>query len=191
MNEDKIKVFCPQCGKSTLVKKEGKPNRIIKCSNQECGFTGSMMLYTQKRTKEEASTSSPSETKLMINPQDPAMSGFGTLKVLSTGMLFPLKTGSNIIGRQHPTGHADIAIPCDDYYMSRHHIKIEGVPINNGIEYRLSDNNSTNKVKLNGSLLPQGDIVVLKPNDRIVIGHTEIEFILQTNTSANGQTLIY
>lgn len=127
----------------------------------------------------------------MTAPQAPVITGAGALKVLSTGTLFTLKAGANIVGRQHPTGHADIAIPCDDNYMSRHHIKIEGFTTGNGTEYRLSDNNSTNKVKLNGNLLPEGDIVVLKSGDRIIIGHTEIEFILQPNIPAEGQTSIY
>lgn len=194
MNEDKIIITCPQCGKSARVPK-GNPNKTIRCSNPECGFIGSMMLYTQKKIKAQMTTgrttSTSSETVLMTAPQTPATAGTGWLKVVSTGNRFPLKTGSNIVGREHPTGHADIAIPCNDNYMSRHHIKIEGVITSKGTEYRLSDNNSTNKVKLNGSTLPPGDIVILKSGDRIIIGHTQIEFILQSQSADAGQTLLF
>lgn len=202
MNEDKITLVCPHCGKSTRVKKEGKPNRNIKCSNSECSFIGSMMMYTQKKTSKVNPSSNQQQTVVMDSPQimgtmimnhpnTPIMTGVGVLRVLQTGETFTLKTGINIVGRKHPTGHADIAIPCDDGYMSRHHIKIEGCVTSKGIEYRLSDNNSTNKVKLNGYILPPGDIVILKSSDRIIIGRTELEFILQAENSTAGQTLIF
>lgn len=194
MDDDKQVVKCPQCGKRMAAKKEGNPNRMFTCSG--CGFRASLMAFAKERKPEDQSQSSlqssfqPSaseggtrveqpHTLVMNNPQTPAFAGNGSLRVIASGVTYSIGLGSHIVGRAHPTGHADIAIVCEDTYMSRHHLKIDAVQIAQGFEYRMSDNGSTNKVYLNGQVLPLGDIVILKQGDRIRIGHTELEFILK------------
>ena len=102
----------------------------------------------------------------------------GCLQVISTGQKYTLKQGTNIIGRQHPTSQATIQIATNDGYMSRQHMRIDVLPAGNHLEYRISDNNSTNKVTLNGKLLNPGDIVMLRSEDRITIGHTDFLFTI-------------
>lgn len=196
MDDDKQVVRCPQCGKRMTAKKEGNPNRMFTCKNPKCGFQASLMAFAKERTPGDQSPSSlqPSSrsaasegamqveqphTMVMSNPQTPAFAGNGSLRVIASGVTYSISLGSHIVGRAHPTGHADIAIVCEDTYMSRHHLKIDAVQTAQGIEYRMSDNRSTNGVYLNGQKLPLGDIVILKQGDRIRIGHTELEFILK------------
>lgn len=102
----------------------------------------------------------------------------GVLQVVSNGQKYRLSVGANIIGRQHSTSQATVQIATDDGYMSRQHMRIDVLPAGYGYEYRISDNNSTNKLTLNGSILAPGDIVILKPSDKITIGRTNLVFII-------------
>ncbi len=100
----------------------------------------------------------------------------GYLQV-AIGEKYPLKIGANIVGRQHPTSQATIQIATNDGYMSRQHMRVDVIPASgNRMEYRISDNNSTNQLSINGQVLAQGDIVILRSGDRITIGHTDLIF---------------
>lgn len=197
MENETIVLYCPQCDKGQRVYTSAAR---VKCP--KCGFIGSILTFRREKKAAAATPASTSgatqvsnpvdtPTVLMSNPATPSGKEEGVLRVVSTGERFVLRSGTQIVGRKHETGHADIAIPCDDMYMSRHHLKIEGVSTAYGMEYRLSDYNSTNKSRLNGVALPTGDIVVLKPGDRIILGRTEVEFLLQPIQGDTGGTLIF
>lgn len=128
---------------------------------------------------EASYSSSPADGGTMIENrpvQRAAPPAIGYLQTV-TGEKYSLAVGANIVGRQHPTSQATLQIVTNDGYMSRQHMKIEVIPTSNGrMEYRASDNNSTNRLTTNGQLMAPGDIVILKSGDRITIGHTDLVF---------------
>ncbi|MDR1879972.1 MAG: FHA domain-containing protein, partial [Tannerellaceae bacterium] len=70
-----------------------------------------------------------------------------------------------------------IAIHTADRSMSREHIRIE-VKKNakGGYNHYLSDNNSKNHTLYNSNCLEEGEVIVLKDNDEIMIGRTVLRF---------------
>lgn len=106
-----------------------------------------------------------------------AKPAIGSLQVIANGQKYKLASGTNIIGRQHPSSQATIQIATDDGYMSRQHMRIDVFPSGSGFQYRISDNNSKNSLTLNGSVLGSGDVVMLNPGDRITIGRTNLVFM--------------
>lgn len=205
MEDDKIVAVCPRCQKGTVVKSGGDSTRIIKCSNKECQFKGSLMKFRIRHLRDEVAPQSPVHNQscptdiasvnypafgqsgcsipadggTMIKnypTQKNALPAIGYLQV-ATGEKYSLKVGSNIVGRQHPTSQATLQILTNDGYMSRQHMKIDVIPNSNGrMEYQINDNNSKNQTSINGQILAQGDIVFLKPGDKITIGHTDLIF---------------
>ncbi|MDR0744188.1 MAG: FHA domain-containing protein [Tannerella sp.] len=90
---------------------------------------------------------------------------------------FQLNEGIIIVGRKAKVSTANICIQTEDKTMSRSHIRIE-VKKNpkGGYFHYLSDNNSKNNTLYNGKCIENGDMVVLKDNDEIVMGRTIIRF---------------
>nr|WP_289118652.1 FHA domain-containing protein [uncultured Parabacteroides sp.] len=90
---------------------------------------------------------------------------------------FPLQEGSYTIGRKSNASNATIGIVTTDKSMSREHIRIEvKKDAKGGYKHYLSDNNSKNHTLYNSNYLEDGEIVVLKNNDEIIIGHTVLRF---------------
>lgn len=204
MEAEKITIICPQCKKKTRVPNIGLPTRGVTCAN--CKYKGSLMLFQIVNTSQPAQPaasikSSPASGATLIEqprvaerrpamppprngatiietPQAEPVPAIGYLQVASTNQKYTLSQGTNIIGRQHPTSQATIQIATNDGYMSRQHMKIDVFPAGNKLEHRLSDNNSTNKVTLNGKQLNPGDIIILRPGDKITIGHTDLLFMI-------------
>jgi pSer/pThr/pTyr-binding forkhead associated (FHA) protein len=90
---------------------------------------------------------------------------------------FQLNEGIMIVGRKAKVSTANVCIQTEDKTMSRSHIRIE-VKKNpkGGYFHYLSDNNSKNNTLYNGKCIENGDVVVLKDDDEIVMGHTIIRF---------------
>ncbi|MDR1221709.1 MAG: FHA domain-containing protein [Tannerella sp.] len=90
---------------------------------------------------------------------------------------FQLNEGIMIVGRKAKVSTANICIQTGDKTMSRNHIRIEVKKNSKGGYFRsLSDNNSKNNTLYNGKCIENGDVVVLKDNDEIVMGRTTIRF---------------
>jgi len=108
--------------------------------------------------------------------------GIGVLTVLPTAdtpqQEFQLSEGVMIVGRKAKVSTATICIKTDDKTMSRNHLRIEvkKIPKGNGFLHYLSDNNSKNNTLYNGKCIENGEVVVLKDNDVIVLGRTIIRF---------------
>ena len=108
--------------------------------------------------------------------------GAGVLTVLPSAdtpqQEFQLSEGVMIVGRKAKVSTATICIKTDDKTMSRNHLRIEvkKIPKGNGFLHYLSDNNSKNNTLYNGKCIENGEVVVLKDNDVIVLGRTIIRF---------------
>jgi hypothetical protein len=123
----------------------------------------------------------PDEDTLVV-PSKQKGNGTGRLVVTPNGdtprQEFTLNEGAHIVGRRAKVTTADICIETGDKSMSRNHIRID-VKKNakgSGFFHSLSDNNSKNHTLYNGKRIEDGDIVVLKDNDEIVLGRTIIRF---------------
>jgi hypothetical protein len=99
----------------------------------------------------------------------------GDTPVESAARTVILKKGVNTIGRGE---QCTIRAAIIDEYMSRLHARIEMTDNNGVFEHILSDAGSANGTYHNGEKLEKGDAVILKPDDRIRIGHTTYRFIL-------------
>ena len=143
-------------------------------SNTNSGAT----IIEQRSNTNGCTTIGQNGGTMIESPRVATTPSIGYLQIVLTGQKYVLKQGTNIIGRQHPTSQATIQIATNDGYMSRQHMKIDVLPAGNHMEYRISDNNSTNKVTLNGKQLNPGDIVMLRSGDKITIGHTDLLFTI-------------
>ncbi|MDR0393841.1 MAG: FHA domain-containing protein [Tannerella sp.] len=132
------------------------------------------MSYLDHKLRQD----SDAET-LVISPKKD--SGIGRLTVLPNANTpqqeFQLNEGISIVGRKAKTFTANICIQTEDKTMSRSHIRIE-IKKNpkGGYFHYLSDNNSKNNTLYNGKRIKDGDVVVLKDGDEIVMGRTIIRF---------------
>lgn len=158
----------------------GTPTVIDSTSySQTSSKTNSGATVIEQRSNANGGIAIEKNGETMVeSPQVVMPPSIGYFQIVSTGQKYALKQGTNIIGRQHPTSQATIQIATNDGYMSRQHMKIDVLPAGNHMEYRISDNNSTNKVTLNGRQLTPGDIVMLRSGDRITIGHTDLLFTI-------------
>ncbi|MDR1601271.1 MAG: FHA domain-containing protein [Tannerella sp.] len=91
---------------------------------------------------------------------------------------FPLQEeGLYIVGRKASASNANIRIDTKDKSMSRSHIRIEVKKSAQGsLLHSLSDNHSKNHTLYNGRYLDEGEVIVLKNKDEIVIGDTRLQF---------------
>jgi uncharacterized protein YbaR (Trm112 family) len=99
----------------------------------------------------------------------------GDVPAAPAGQTIILKKGVNTLGRGE---QCSLRIAHIDEYMSRLHASIELCEKNGMFEHILSDAGSVNGTYHNEERLGKGDAVILKPGDRIRIGHTTYKFIL-------------
>ncbi len=85
-----------------------------------------------------------------------------------------LHEGENYIGREDKDLPSDVSLKDD--YASRRSIKIEVLPGNKGNSFKLTVENATNPILVNGQSLPVGSGVFLNFGDTIVLGNTTITF---------------
>ncbi|MDR1379875.1 MAG: FHA domain-containing protein [Tannerella sp.] len=169
-----IPIKCPHCKVGLKVDETKIPEDIVSFKCPKCKREIPISYLKQK-----AGNDAESET-LVISPKV-KKEGVGRLTVLqdpdTPRQEFPLNEGIVIVGRKANASTASICIQTNDRTMSRSHLRIE-VKKNpkGGYFHCLSDNNSKNNTLYNGKCIKSGDVVVLKDNDEIVMGHTAVRF---------------
>ena len=168
-----ISVKCPHCHVGLKVDEGKIPLDITSFKCPECKQLIPVSLLSQKK----GDRTSESETVLI----QPLRMTTGHLSVIANDdtpeQTFPLQEGSYTIGRKSNASNATIGIVTTDKSMSREHIRIEvKKDAKGGYKHYLSDNNSKNHTLYNSNYLEDGEIVVLKNNDEIIIGHTVLRF---------------
>lgn len=165
--EPKI-VVCPVCHKKLEVTNtKNEPVMLITCPNPECQAkmrvtfdTGETILASSKTSKNET----------------------GCLKC-GRGS-YPLRIGTNKVGRKSPTSEADIQIETDDHSMSRLHMEVEVVQLKSGrIKVIASD---ARKASLSEAKpifhedvpLENADKVVLVNGDVLTLGDTKVKYVV-------------
>ena len=168
-----IPVKCPHCHVGLKVDEGKIPLDITSFKCPKCKQLIPVSLLSQKK----GDRTSESETVLI----QPLRMTTGHLSVIANDdtpeQTFPLQEGSYTIGRKSNASNATIGIVTTDKSMSREHIRIEvKKDAKGGYKHYLSDNNSKNHTLYNSNYLEDGEIVVLKNNDEIIIGHTVLRF---------------
>jgi len=170
-----IPVKCPHCKVGLKVDEQKIPKGITSFKCPKCKHEISV---SQLRELQEERRASGSDTIIIQSSKK----GEGRLIVLpnvhTPEQTFPLQEeGLYVVGRKASTSNANICIDTQDKSMSRTHIQIEVKKTAQGNKmHSLSDNCSKNHTKYNGRYLDEGEVIVLKNNDEIVIGDTVLRF---------------
>lgn len=91
--------------------------------------------------------------------------------------VYQLKEGRNIIGRKHPSSHADIQIATGDLTLSFEHAVVSVVRIGNDeCKCILKMEAGSNSVSVNDELLLTDDELVLSDNDQIQLGDSILTY---------------
>ncbi len=168
-----ISVKCPHCHVGLKVDEGKLPLDLtfFKCPKCKEPISVSLLQLDKKRGEEEQKT-------VLIHPVSHSTGQLLVVKDdVTAEQIFPLYEGVSIIGRKSKASNATIGIVTTDKSMSREHIRIEvKKDSNGGYKHYLSDNNSKNHTLYNSNYLENGEVVVLKNNDEIIIGHTVLRF---------------
>ena len=169
-----ISIRCPHCKIGLKVDETRIPEGIVSFKCPKCKQEIPISYLDQKLGNE-------SDAETLVVTAMAKVGGVGRLTALpdpdTTRQEFNLYEGVLVVGRKAKVSAAQICIETNDKTMSRSHVRIEvkKKPSGGFIHY-LSDNNSKNHTLYNGKRIESGEIVVLKNNDEIVIGHTIIRF---------------
>lgn len=87
---------------------------------------------------------------------------------------YVLHEGENYIGREDKDLPSDVSLK--DEFASRRSIKIDVLPGNKGYSFKLTVENATNPILVNGQNQTIGNCVYLNFGDTIVLGNTTIRF---------------
>ena len=170
-----ISIKCPHCKVGLKVDETRIPKGIVSFKCPKCKKELPISYLDQK-----IGHNSETET-LLVSPKAKDVN-LGRLIVLpapgTPKQEFQLSEGIIIVGRKAKVSTATICIQTDDKTMSRSHlcIEVKKNPKGSGYFHYLSDNNSKNHTLYNGKCIEEGDVVVLKDKDEIVLGRTIIRF---------------
>lgn len=165
-----IPVKCPHCKVGLKVDETKIPEGIASFKCPKCRHDVPVSYLKNEQPTD-------SETVLIR----PIRKGCGRLIVVANPdtpeQTFSLREGIFIVGRKASVSEATIRIETGDKEMSRNHMRIEVKKDNRGnYIHMLSDYQSKNHTQYNGRSLDKGEVVVLKNNDEIKIGHTHVRF---------------
>lgn len=163
-------MVCPSCRHQLSFEEfPDYRSKIFECKH--CHFRAQFNLFQSGRSSQGGHGADNEATQLPSNMQ---MSfDAGQIRVVSTGQVFALNKGSNVIGRKASSSTATIQIE-GDAHMSRQNVEIQVVHGASGYEHHLVEINSTNMVQLNGKDIQRNDILKITFGDRITLGQTTI-----------------
>ena len=170
-----ISIKCPHCKVGLKVDETRIPKGIVSFKCPKCKKEIPISYLDQKIGQE-------SDVETLVVSSKAKEGGLGRLTVLAVPgtpqQEFQLNEGIIIVGRKAKVSTATICIQTDDKTMSRSHLRLEVKknPKGEGFLHYLSDNNSKNHTLYNGKCIEDGDVIVLKNNDEIVLGRTIVRF---------------
>lgn len=170
-----IPVKCPHCKVGLKVDEQKIPQGItsFKCPKCKQEIPVSILGIHQKDPS-EATTHT-----VFLRPLKKKEGGQLTVSPAegTPEQRFDLQEGVYIIGRKAASSNADICIETNDKLMSRGHLRIEiKTDVQGGLIHVISDNHSKNRTMYNGKYMEDGEAIVLKNNDEIIIGRTILRF---------------
>ena len=170
-----ISIKCPHCKVGLKVDETKIPKGIVSFKCPKCKKEIPISYLDQK-------IGHGVDVDTLVVSSKAKEKGLGRLTVISDSdtpqQEFQLSEGIIIVGRKAKVSTATICIQTDDKTMSRSHLRIEVKknPKGNGFSHYISDNNSKNYTLYNGERIEDGEVVVLKDDDEIVLGRTIIRF---------------
>jgi hypothetical protein len=169
-----IPVKCPHCKVGLKVDEQKIPKGITSFKCPKCKYDVPVSILGLNQVK----TDFPGNNTVVLYPlkkeegQLFVVPGEGTLE-----QKFILREGMYIVGRKAASSNANICIETNDKLMSRAHFRIEvKTDAKGGLIHTISDNHSKNRTMYNGKYLEEGEVIVLKNNDEIIIGRTVLRF---------------
>lgn len=164
-----IKVICPKCKKTTLIKHDvryaGKTINFT-CSNTLCG--NKISHHVEDITTIIGKEIYYKEAELIIPESKHHKKA-----------IFLLREGLQSVGRKSSIKYADYQFETNDMLISRKHFILNGIKEkkSENIRFSIEDNGSKNKVWVNGKELTTGRKLILQNGDRITIGESTILFV--------------
>lgn len=171
---------CPKCDQHIIIRAK-KPGLVrVKCPSCK-----TLVAY-RGTEKEESTPVKENKEKVYLSEKNTKVTErvrIGRKKRINGklvwGGLFCRKTyvlheGENYIGREDKDLPSDVSLK--DEYASRRSIKIEVLPGNKGYSFKLTVENATNPILVNGQNQTTGNSVYLNFGDTIVLGNTTIRF---------------
>ena len=169
-----LKIKCPNCGAVLTVRNmEGIEAKRVTCPvcKMNHPFT-EFKKPTVAAPKDDKTDYSDTEL-----PMADSASSIGRLQDVETGRVYPLRLGTNSIGRKADSSSATVQIETEDKKMSRQHITIEVKQLSNGTyKHTLSNAQNKNATLVNGTKLESNDKVVLNGGESKTLARTKLHF---------------
>lgn len=168
-----ISIRCPHCQIGLKVDETKMPSNIQTFNCPKCKKPIPVTMVTASLSSDDSET--------VILSTETKNTKIARLHVLpnefTSEQWINLSEGINIIGRKSTSQESKTAIDTKDKLMSRNHIGIEIRKDSKGnYNHYLYDNKSTNRTLYNSNYIEPGEIVILKNNDEIQIGQTQLIF---------------
>ena len=178
------RIKCPQCNVVLDVKnKDDKPELQLSCPR--CGTWLRVKFHAKKEPVEAPTFLAAPKTQPQQRVDNCATQLAGLkatspstkASLLCDGKEYTLAEGRNVIGRKAPTSTANIQLPTNDPYMSRHHCIINVTAMTDGRKKAvLSNFQNKNETLVNGQRLLPGDVILLQKGNTVTMGKTTVTF---------------
>lgn len=176
-NEAVKMITCPQC-KAQLRVMFSQQHAATPQSFGETEYVGNSNGETQYVNRDNGETryvghfSSQSDETILAGKKE-VTPGY----LLYGGQKYPLRIGSNVIGRKATTSQATVQIATDDRYMSRQHLAIQVCKVStDNVRVVVSNYHNKNASYVNGQLLNEGDQLILSEGSIIKMGNTTVVY---------------
>lgn len=141
-----FKFVCPSCKREVAVRFATKSEKTKKVSNDGLHYNGCLEVVR-----------------------------YGGMLGGIANTRFPLKVGTNVVGRADKESPSDINIK-NDPAVSRRSIAIDVIPKENGYFFKMKVLSATNPVLHNDKPLAEGEVIYLNYGDGIKLGRTTLRF---------------
>lgn len=188
MDQQVIMIKCPHCGAVLSVKNQpGIESKNVPCPQckQRSPFTSFLRVARRKQPLKGTvyppgyEQRNPQQQTQQQVTQNPTSIQPGYLQLQSTGQIFRLTEGRNIIGRQAMQSSASLQIPTNgSMRMSREHLVIDVklVPGKGYVHVASLLKPKHNKTCVAGQVLQYGDSFILNPGDLLELPDATLVF---------------
>ena len=177
-----VNLCCPSCKVHLTLPAEKANNEKLLLVCPKCSFSGNLSLYIKLKSPQVSSQQKPVhevvDATIIIGHSFQAALTIGRLKEVKSPNTFQLLQGMNRFGRKAANSICEHQFSNNDTFISRKHFEVNVVfnKVTLVYDHRFQDIGSRNGTKINDQKLSKGDIVLLKPGDRILAGKTEMIF---------------
>lgn len=162
-------VQCPQCHKNlTISYTPGIESKMLTCPS--CKYRAMVRSFIRMQTCDDPTEVAECLTRVGTRSVGELKPGFLKIREQS----YPLHEGANTIGRKARTGTASIQVD-GDVYMSRLQGTFYVEKTTAGYRYRYEELKASNHTTVRGTVLNEGDVIAVGPEDILVMGETSVQ----------------